>query len=181
MELTQAIAIAEEIRADMAPFCKRVEIAGSVRRRKANVHDIEIIAEPLFKPIRNLFQEPVLSASLLDDYLNSLMWQRIKGGNKYKQFALPQGINLDLFLVTPPAHWGVLFVIRTGPADFSKWIVTPRKYGGCLPSDCKVVDGAILRRGRVVDLPEEIDFLDLLGLGWVEPWERMPGVLSRRI
>lgn len=202
MKLEQATQIAEEIKSELAIFCERIEIAGSVRRRKPEVHDIEIIAVPKFRPVNNLFGEAVIQTSELDIYLNGLEWERTRNGNKFKQFVLPQGINLDLFLVTPPAHWGVLFVIRTGPADFSKWIVTQRGKGGCLPSDCYVVDGAVIqgaervavawtgdswpvkyeyRGGHVVDMPEEIDFLNLLGLGWIEPWERKPGILPRRL
>jgi DNA polymerase/3'-5' exonuclease PolX len=86
---------------------------------------------------------------------------------------LTEGINLDLFIVTRPAQWGVILAIRTGPADFSKWIVTPRKYGGALPSNCHVEGGRVLRQQIPLEMPEERDFLDFLGLGWVEPKDRM--------
>ena len=37
---------------------------------------------------------------------------------------------LDLFAVTPPAQWGVIFTVRTGPGAFSTRLVTARRYGG---------------------------------------------------
>jgi hypothetical protein len=69
-------------------------------------------------------------------------------------------------------QFGVIMVIRTGPADFSKRIVTPRYHRGCLPSDCRVEDGAVWHGDQIIPMPEEIDFLEFLGLGWVEPKER---------
>lgn len=85
---------------------------------------------------------------------------------------MKQGINLDLFLVIPPAQWGVLSVIRTGPARFSQQCVTPRTKNGWLPSDCIVRDGQVFRGEKEIRMPEEIDFLKFLGLDWIEPADR---------
>ena len=92
-------------------------------------------------------------------------------GPRYKRL-LYQGVPLDLFSVLPPAQWGVIMVIRTGPAQFSHRIVTPKRYGGLLPSHLRVKDGAVWHGEEMVPTPEEADFLRLLGLEWVEPWER---------
>ena len=87
-----------------------------------------------------------------------------------------------MFLVLPPAQWGVIFAIRTGPAKFSQWLVTPRRHGGALPSYCRVRDGGVYKAGAKVQgpgardglilMPEEKDFFDLLGLDWIEPEAR---------
>lgn len=45
--LAAARAIAEQVRKALAPACERIEIAGSVRRERPEVHDIEIVAIPL--------------------------------------------------------------------------------------------------------------------------------------
>lgn len=73
----------------------------------------------------------------------------------------------------PPAQWGLIMAIRTGPKDFSRWIVTQRYKGGALPSDCRVNKGAVWHGDRMIEMPEEIQFLQFLGLGWVEPEERV--------
>jgi len=99
----------------------------------------------------------------------------LKNGPRYKQIALPEGINLDLFLVLPPAQFGVIMAIRTGPAEFSKWLVTARKDGGALPSNCQVRDGAVWRDGASVPMPEETDLFNFLGLAWSEPGQRQAG------
>ena len=46
MEYEVAIEIAEKVKALLLPHCERIEIAGSVRRKKPNVKDIEIVAIP---------------------------------------------------------------------------------------------------------------------------------------
>jgi DNA polymerase/3'-5' exonuclease PolX len=98
--------------------------------------------------------------------------QRLKGGSKYQQYKLPEGINLDLFLVTPPAQFGVIFTLRTGPAEFSTWCVTRRALGGRLPKFALVNSGAVWVHQKIVEMPEEINFLDFLGIGWIEPEKR---------
>ena len=51
--LAAARAVAAALRELLEPACARVEIAGSIRRRKAKVGDLELVASP------RLIQEPV--------------------------------------------------------------------------------------------------------------------------
>jgi DNA polymerase/3'-5' exonuclease PolX len=183
MEHQQALKIASDLVELFTPYCERVAIAGSVRRQKPEVKDLEIVAVPHMIPEQiGMFtgldfpDEPSPLVSALDDALIGL-GRFIKNGQRYKQIVLNDGINLDLFLVLPPAQWGVLYTIRTGPSDFSKWIVTPRKYSGALPSDSSVKDGAVHHNGKIILMPEEIDFLNFLELGWIEPKDRVVGRL----
>lgn len=178
MEHTKALKIANGLVADFSPYCERVAIAGSVRRNKPEVKDIEIVAIPKLVPDQiGMFtgfdfpDEPAPLRSALDDALVGI-GRFIKNGERYKQIVLNDGINLDLFLVLPPAQFGVIYVIRTGPSDFSHWIVTPRKHGGALPSNAQVKDGVVWQCGKALEMPEERDFLEFLGLGWIEPCDR---------
>lgn len=169
---TQALEIAERLVAELRPGCERIEIAGSVRRKKRDVHDIEIVALPKLVRVSDLFGNPTAEYSLLDAELTRLNLHQIKGGDRYKQYALPDGINLDLFIVRQPAQWGVIFTLRTGPADFSKWLVTQRRYGGALPSHYQIREGGVYNGPNLVKTPEEKDFFALLGLDWIEPEHR---------
>lgn len=159
------------------PFCQRVKIAGSIRRQKPLVGDIEIVALPIVRTEYNLFGEPGPPQSVLDDQNWAALGRVIKNGSRFKQIVFSNGLTLDLFIVMPPAQWGVIYAIRTGPADFSRWIVTPRKHGGVLPSDCRVRNGAVWRAGKIIPMPEEINFLEFIGLGWVAPEHRQPQTL----
>lgn len=46
MKHSTALVIAEKIKAQLAPHCDRIEIAGSIRRKKPEVKDIEIVVIP---------------------------------------------------------------------------------------------------------------------------------------
>jgi DNA polymerase/3'-5' exonuclease PolX len=173
MNYAEALHIAEKLKADLAPYCERIEIAGSVRRKKPeNIKDIEIVCIPKSEP--NLFGESL--PIVLYDGLLSLVFnwdaEIVKNGPKYKQFALPM-TKLDLFITTPEC-WGVIFAIRTGPADYSKWLVTSQSYGGALPFGYCVKDGRVSYDGVLLQAtPEEDDFFRLLGIASTpEPWER---------
>lgn len=180
MNLAQANLIAMKWIEYLSPSCWRIEIAGSTRRGKPEVKDIELIAHPI--PGSDMFGA--------EDYINNDLEKQladmielgasvipIKNGIKYKQLYLPnEDINLDLFIVTPPAEWGVQFVIRTGPAEFSQWMVTQRYKGGALPSFANVKGGAVwIDDGHTkVEMPEEQNFFDFCGLAWIEPADRKP-------
>ena len=47
MELSKARDIADQVIERLRPHCERVQIAGSIRRGKERVKDIEIVASPL--------------------------------------------------------------------------------------------------------------------------------------
>lgn len=66
-------------------------------------------------------------------------------------------------------------VIRTGPADFSQWMVTKKSLGGALPDHYFVKDGAVWdgRDGSKFNLPEEKDFFRLCEMKWIEPGQRV--------
>jgi len=174
MELEKAKGIADYVVELFSPFCERVQTAGSVRRGKAEVKDIEIVAIP--QPCTDLFGAPASGETELDGMVRFMVERGelslSKNGPRYKQATLKAGINLDLFLVLPPAQWGVILAIRTGPADFSHWLVTPRCKGGALPSNYQVRDGGVYLDGGLIEMPDEADWFNLLGLEWMEPGKR---------
>lgn len=172
IQLLKAENIAGEVVTLLAPMCQRIEIAGSIRRRKPEVGDIEIVAIPRMIPDKNIFGEVVGEHSALDDLDFTMLGRVIKNGSKYKQVELNGGIGLDLFIVTPPAQWGVLFMIRTGSADFSHRMVTQKNKRGALPSNCKVEHGAVWRNGGIIPMPEEEDYFKICGMAIVPPEER---------
>lgn len=183
-DLLKAKKTADYLVQRMAPACYKLEIAGSIRRRKPLVHDIEIVAEPYVDPVANLFGEPGHYRSRLDDLLAGLLEEGVlhwfpfaKNGERLKQFhALdPNGIKVDLFIVRPPAQWGSIFTIRTGPAHYSHWLVTPRQRGGAMPSYLVHKDGGLYDGNQLIETPTEETFFETLGIWPVpHPWDRTP-------
>lgn len=162
----------------LSPACDRIEVAGSIRRRKPEVGDIEVVAIPT--PDRDLFGDP--AGSLLDPLLDRLAREGVlsptRGGHYFKQFLVPAaGCKLDLFLCNRDT-WGMVFTIRTGSASFSHRLVTQRDRRtsdgqfGLMPVDCRAYNARVWRGTTVLETPEEADVFRVLGLDWIPPEDR---------
>ena len=116
MDLEIAQAMALSVLDDLLPAVDRIAIAGSIRRMKPQVGDIEILCIPKYKEVKDLFGTINLESKLPDllEYLTAIRsWKRIQGGVLYCQYHLLGEINLDLFITTPE-KWGLSLVLRTG-------------------------------------------------------------------
>ena len=158
--LAEAQAIALKVLEQLKPYCIRAEIAGSIRRKKSEVGDIEIVAIP--KPY---------SVGLLEDGIASVVnkWQKVKGELpcRYTQRILPEGIKLDLFFAEE-GNWGSIFAIRTGSADYSHKVLA----NGWVRQGFKSEGGYLYRDGEKYEVREEADLFRLIGVSYVEPEKR---------
>lgn len=156
----------------IAPACQRIEVAGSLRRHKAEVGDIEIVAVP--RPILNLLGEPSEQTEV-DALIADWPVTFTKNGAKYKQFVIAgtsgAEYQVDLFLPLP-ACWAVVYMIRIGSSDFSRRMVTGQSAGGYKPDHYSVNEGRVWEAGRALEVAEEGDLFDLWGMDFVAPEER---------
>lgn len=181
MKYEMAIKIARELAAELGPVCEEVVIAGGLRRMKQDPHDIELVVRPRLAPlVTNFFGDTVEDVSLLDERLEELveagrLERGPKNGPRFKQFRVPpSGIVLDLFVVLPPAQWGCLLAIRTGPAHYSQWLVTPRNKNGAMPSDLVTRNGALWRGDQLIETPTEESYFAAMRIPMAAPAERTP-------
>lgn len=161
MQLDDATKIAESVKAQLAPHCDRIEIAGSIRRRKPDVGDIEIVAVPMPYDV-GLFASGV--APIVDQ------WAKVRGELpycRYTQRILPGGVVLDLFFATPE-NWGLIYAIRTGSAEYSHHVLAL----GWVRNGYHSENGVLIRNGVVVEVPEENDLFRLAGVAWIPPEQR---------
>ncbi len=172
MDYMDASNIADQIVKLLMPSCIRLEVAGSLRRKTVHVGNIEMVAKPKMVEVIDLFGEIAERHSMLNDFNYSDIGEMIKGGDRYKQIRLNEGINLDLFIVLPPAQWGVILTLRTGNTRFSKLAVTSVTKRGLLPLGCKTIDGGVHFDGKLLLMPEEEDFLEFIGQPGLPPEER---------
>lgn len=149
--LIHANAAAKRLVSAMTPFCEKIEIAGSIRRRKSEVKDIEIVCIPKWaeegEP-SDLFGEGRFRVNTLYRWAGQqqiLKWIKpgvtgiepwhVKEDGKYWRGYLASlqdtfcvycpdvPCKVDIFLATPE-NFGLQYLIRTGNADFSKEVVT---------------------------------------------------------
>lgn len=100
MELQRAQSIADKIIERLQPYCL-IEVAGSVRRKKPSVRDIDFVLIP-FDPW-NLRQEVMgLGAS--------------RASGPKLQRIIHNGIQVDLYFATKET-WATLLLIRTGSIE----------------------------------------------------------------
>lgn len=195
MKRAKALSLAQNLVFELIPFCERIQIAGSLRRSKPEVKDIEILAIP--RPAdriveRDLFGEIIaesfhchlekeLARRLADD---SWPWRKDfrspRWGKRYKRLRHERGICCDLYL-TDPQRWGYQLAIRTGPAKFSHAIVTIGLRRGWHFTDSLLHqhpkrDGKVCPKGEdcplILPTMEERDIFEALQLPWLKPDER---------
>ena len=170
MKLEQAQEIAERIKRDLAPHCERIEIAGSVRRRKPDVGDIEIVCIPRQSADFDLFGagRPIRDGGFITacNQIGKIRKGCLRTG-KYMQFGTAEGIDVDLFTARPE-NWGLILAIRTGSAGFSHEVLAR----GWVWSGYHSVDGMLTRGGKQIPTPEEADLFRLAGVEWIKPQER---------
>jgi DNA polymerase (family 10) len=164
MELLKARRIAEEIKEKLAPYCSKIEIAGSIRRRRPVVNDIDIVCIPS--------SQGKFAATLQE-------LGKIKvGGSKVIRVGMgfTRGIDLDIYIATPET-WATLLLIRTGSTRNNVRLCTlARQKGMVLHADGSglfkiVAQGCEGKEERIAGDTEESIF-ETLGLKHKEPWER---------
>ena len=160
MTYEKALQIAQRTVEQLRPHCERIEIAGSIRRKKPEVKDIEIVAIP--KPY-----EVGLFASGIATVVNK--WEKVKGELpcKYTQRILPEGIKLDLFFATPH-NYGLIYVIRTGSAAYSHEVLAI----GWVKKGYKCKGGMLTHSEKTIPVPEEIDLFKIIGIEMPDPEQR---------
>jgi len=196
LELLQPIA--QTLIDQLSSACVRIEIAGGVRRGKAEPHDLELVALPATGEytVPNLFGEIIErhTINLLEDALVTLLqagaWDFDpdvkRNGPKYKRLRhVATGACCDLF-ITDRRRWGYTFTVRTGPKDFSKALVKHAHRRGMFfkdgllhqhaPSFDEHGDVKPCLAGekclKIIETPEERDVFDALGLPWIDPGKR---------
>ena len=166
MKHAQAIILAEDALNALKPYCDRICIAGSIRRMKPEVKDVELVASPRLVP-GGLFGDELEVDPGFCDVVNQ--WTRVKGfpTGKHTQRVLPGGLKLDLF-TADAENWGLQLAIRTGSAGFSEHVLGRR----WVQLGYHSKHARLTRNGVVTPIREEVDLWAVLKLPWMEPWAR---------
>jgi DNA polymerase (family 10) len=147
------------------PYCTKVEVAGSIRRQKDAVNDIDIVVEPkphswikLLKEIRRKFDAVTEK-------------QGAKLATLYVPFVSKQGqghVQVDLYRASRRT-WGILLLIRTGSAKHNIYLASLALRKGYRLAYSK---GLLNEKGEVVASKTERDVFQALGLDYIAPKDR---------
>jgi DNA polymerase (family 10) len=182
--------VADELVAALAPSCERIEIAGSLRRMKPWVGDIEILYIPrrdeaklpgeMFaqaeQNLADLAIDTLLLSGVLVKRTNAKGAEMFGEKNKFVRHA-DSGIPVDLFAVTWE-YWFNYLVCRTGGTQTNlaicnaaikrgwKW----NPYGAGFSR--RSISPEHGRVEEIVAMTSERNVFEFVGLPWREPEER---------
>ena len=172
MKLFDAYKIADKIKAELAPMCERIEIAGSLRRGRPEVNDIDFVILP--KP----GQMDAIKARC------EKKCHVVKDGEQNYIVRLPSygggggGFQVDIFFARPavkdllqtvPGNWGSLLLCRTGSTAHNIYLVEHAKSRGFTWNPYK---GVLDAEGYVIASETEEEIFDMLALEFVPPANR---------
>jgi len=124
MNYQKAYELAKKLCIQLEPHCDRIQIAGSIRRQKREVGDIEIVCIPRKIEVdQDLFTKEKVNCNEFVEIIDS--FEKVKGDavkGKYMQRILPEGIKVDIFTCARD-NWGLIYAIRTGSAKFSHHVL----------------------------------------------------------
>ena len=164
----QAYVLATRVCKEIKHLVGRVAVAGSIRRCKQTVGDIEIVAEAKMLPAFFEDADPVPNLAPLHDKMSEISddWT---GGSRYikaRNIYGEENADLDLFLVYPPAQWGSLLAIRTGPARFSHNMMRRLRLRGYQHKQGHI---EVIETGEILSTDTEEEFFKHCGLDYIAP------------
>jgi DNA polymerase/3'-5' exonuclease PolX len=180
-----ALAVARELCAGLEPCTTKLLVAGSLRRRKAEVGDVEILFIPKVEDRpdpADLFGQLVpadLAALQIEEWVKAgVLGKRPKcdgshtwGAENKLAVHLASGIPVDLFAGSPE-NWWSLVVCRTGSRETNERICNAAIARGWKwkPNGAGFYDRLTLELVRPAR--SERDVFEAVGLPYLEPWER---------
>jgi len=157
--------LASKIVSTISPFCIRAEVAGSIRRCKSTVNDIDIVVQPkpqswiqVIKEIRRKF-----------DAITEKQGEKL--ATLYVPFESKQGqgyVEVDLYRASE-GTWGILLLIRTGSAEHNIYLANLAIRKGYHLAYSK---GLLNERDEVVASKTEEEVFQALGLDYKSPEDR---------
>jgi len=155
--LERAEKIAEAVVARLNPYCKKIEVVGSIRRKRPKVHDIDIVLIP--SDPWNLHHEIL---GLCRPFPARMSGSKIMSINV-------NGMQVDLYFADD-ATWATLLLIRTGSKENNiRLCSAAKKNGWHLAANG---DGLFDETGKRIAGDTESSIYEALGLKYQRPEER---------
>ena len=160
LNLSEAETIARQIKNVVAPHCDKIEIAGSIRRQKAKVHDIDFVA----------VTETDAEWQKITDELKHLKAKLNCHGNIIIKALAPvqNGLFKVDFYRAQPKTYGIHLLIRTGSAEHNMWLAA---YAISKGMRLKYSEG-LIKEGNPIAGETEQGMFEALGLPYPAPSQR---------
>ncbi len=154
IELERAQRIAEAVVKRLSLYCQRIEVVGSLRRKKRQVRDIDFVLIP--SDPWNL-QHEIMGMGM------------VKGSGAKLTRVMAGSVQVDLYFADEKT-WATLLLIRTGSAENNIRLATmAKKKGWHLAASG---DGLFNEKGERIAGDSERSIYDALDLPYQRPEER---------
>ena len=172
--LVLAVPMASELVKVLSPFCERIQVAGSIRRRQQQVGDIELVVIPKKAQHPGLLEDVWIEEDLLGREVDRLLLIGYFGKRgalgPTKKFVrhMESGIPVDIF-PTDADNWGMTLFVRAGPKKYAQWAMSR-----FISLRCRghASGGVTLRDGAEVTCPHESTVFKYLETEFVPPERR---------
>jgi DNA polymerase (family X) len=182
LPLATAEKIAAKIVYELSPFCDQIEVAGSIRRRRPNVNDIDLVVLP--KPphaqaLRERCKKNAIRVQT-DGEMTLVVYLPYRPACPARPYPRPleQELQLDVWIATPagqdmfaptPTNFGSLLLCRTGSAQHNIMLVGRAKSLGLRWNPYHgVFDG----HGRCLAVATEQEIFTALQMDFIPPEDR---------
>lgn len=198
--LARARRIADNLAALLDPACARLTVAGSIRRERPEVWDIEIVAMPFYREEPDPRAQPQLFAPPPPPLRINRLWERVEeiseghqailpikpgvawieadprwhqkrlAGSRYLKFLLPREGIKVDLFLADATTWGLVLAIRTGSAMFSQALVS--RWTAVSRGGHAKAGLLTNAAGLVVPTPEEEDVFRACRVAFIQPSAR---------
>lgn len=189
MKLHPAMTLAERIQWALGPLCQKCEIAGSIRRARPEVNDIDLVILPRAGQIEQIKARCRQRCRVIrDGDQNFIVAIRQPDHSEFQlDIFFAHGGKADL-LEPQPGNFGSLLLCRTGSKEHNIQIAQRAKaqdmkwnpYQGLLAGGSWEFDGqdSVYRGGKIIASETEEQIFEALGMKWIAPAYREVGVAA---
>lgn len=162
MKLEDAAVLADRIVHCIEHFCDKIQIVGSIRRKRLEVHDIDIVLIP----------QAWMWSTIIQRLKIRMLARVVKAGPELVTLKVPTGatsevIQVDIYKARPET-WGVLLLIRTGSKEHNIMMCQRARSLGLMLSAAQ----GVIKDGKVIASKTEQEIFEALNMKYVEPEKR---------
>jgi DNA polymerase (family 10) len=160
LDLKEAVEAAQQVKAAVSAHCDKIEVAGSVRRQKPKVHDIDFV---VVAKSDNEWQK-------ISEALKRMKAKPDCSGNSLMKAYLPirNGLFRVDFYRAKPSTFGIHLLIRTGSAEHNMWLAG---YAISKGMRLKYSEG-LIKEDKAIAGETEQGVFEALGLPYSSPSQR---------
>ena len=162
MKLEEAAVLADRIVHSIEHLCDKIQVVGSIRRKRPEVHDIDIVLIP----------QAWMWNTIIQRLKTNMLARVVKAGQELATLKIPTGttsetMQVDIYRARPET-WGVLLLIRTGSMEHNVMMCSRARTLDMMLSAAR----GVIKGGKVIASRTEKEIFHALRMEYVEPENR---------